>query len=105
MNPPGERSFGIEFALYLCNPKLQIASQIRIMYGSQQNKGEYVIYAQAHKAYKKTKFCQIGMITVYPGCWGNNLNDTLCSETAVPSITIKCAKTRVAIQKGLWESQ
>lgn len=53
MNPHGGRSFGIEFALYLRNPKLQIASQIRIIDGSQQSKGEYVIYAEAHTAYKK----------------------------------------------------
>lgn len=46
-------------------------------------------------------------MSVYPGCWSNNFNDTLCSETAAPiyTVMIKCAKTGVTIQKGLWESQ
>ena len=58
LNPLGTRPLGIEFALYLRNPTLQIASQIRIMYKSdEQSKGEFVINActQAYKKYILSK--------------------------------------------------
>lgn len=73
------------------------------MYGLELTKRENVIYARTHSSLEKK--CKGGMKTVYPGCQSNKFNDTLCSETAVQSVTIKCAKTRVMIQEELWENQ
>lgn len=75
------------------------------MCGFDLSKREDIIM-HTQQAYKKTNLCQNAMKTVYPGCckyYSNNLNNTLCSETAVPSIKIKlkCAKTRVVIQSAV----
>lgn len=34
------------------------------------------------------------MKTLYPGCWSNNFNDTLCSETAAPIYNDKMCQNR-----------